>query len=47
MKDIDKSLDKKSKLHNAKVLQTLDSKIHTIETEMHEIKIKLKNIKIK
>ncbi|BCZ46527.1 hypothetical protein psyc5s11_25940 [Clostridium gelidum] len=47
MKDIDKSLDKKSKLHNAKVLQTLDSKIHTLETEIHEIRNKLKDIKIK
>ena len=47
MKDIDKALDKKSKFHNAKILQTLDSKIDVLEAEMHEIKNKLKNINIK
>lgn len=46
MADIDRNLDKKSKVRKPEILEALDKKIDALELEMYELRNKLKNIKI-
>lgn len=46
MADIDRNLDKKSKVSNPKNIEILDKKIDLLEIEMFQLKDKLKNIKL-
>jgi hypothetical protein len=46
MADIDRNLDEKSKISDARRIELLDKKIDALEIEMFELRSKLKSIKL-